>query len=384
MRKYLLLTGITLFILSCSVLAQSTPTPTPTATQGSIKLLPSATRPADEVPTPTETLPPSPTSDAPPTLAVENYLNVTQDYSWEVDAMSRITGITISPDKKRIAVFTQRPVDVWWLEMRDTQTGKLYWEVNVGIAKYNALAFSPDASMIATGTGDGLVRIWDTETGDLIRTFEGHTSSSRFIVFSPDANLIASGGSDSTARVWNVANGSRVGIYKIKTNARDIAFSPDSQYLAVTTNYINIYDVLARKKDPIIYLDRESETKNMGEVAFSPNGNVLVGEGTWRDPLTYRWKYRLLVWNFPHGVTTPRNIAIDDAIEDVVIAPDNKVMICLYKDKGRMLLINIDDGEIKEDINIGTKLFLSYSPDISTFAVVSTKTKVTIWNVPKQ
>ena len=66
-----------------------------------------------------------------------------------------------------------------------------------------------------------------------------------------------------------------------------------------------------------------------------------------------------------------------------MIAPDNKVMICLYKDKGRMLLINIEDGEIRGDINIGSKLFLSYSPDIGTFAVVSTKTKVTIWNVPE-
>jgi WD40 repeat protein len=175
-----------------------------------------------------------------------------------------------------------------------------------------------------------------------------------------------------------------LGIYQIKTNARDIAFSPDSRYLAVTTNYINVYDIPSGDDEPIVYLDNEGDTKDMGEVAFSPNGNVLIGAGTWYNGQRGRWQYRLLVWDFPGNNRQPHTIAIEDAIEDVVIAPDNKVMICLYKDKGRMLLINIEDGEIRGDINIGSKLFLSYSPDISTFAVVSTRTHVTIWNVPNQ
>jgi len=378
MKKYLLI-GTLFFMLACQLIAPPSPTPTPEPTKPPSTATPAITA----TPFPTETPTLSPTPDAPPTLAVDNYLKVKQDFSWEVGAMSRITGITISPDKKLIAVFTQRPVDTWWLEMRETETGKLLWEVNVGVAKYNALAFSPDISMIATGTGDGLVRVWDIKNGELIRKYEGHTSASRFILFSPDGTMIASGGSDSTARVWEVATGARLGIYQIKTNARDIAFSADSRYLAVTTNYINVYDIRSENHDPIVYLDRESDTRDMGEVAFSPNGNVLIGEGTWRDPQRNRWVYRLLVWDFPNNSTNPRNIAIDDAIEDVVIAPDNKVMIALYKDKGRMLLINIEDGVIRGDFSIGTKLYLSYSPDISTFAVVPTNNTVTIWNVPK-
>jgi WD40 repeat protein len=382
MRK-LLLAGMTLLILSCATfLPSNTTLTTPTAAQ--VALLPSVTQPATQTPGSTETLTPSPTPDAPPTLAISNYLKVTPDFNWEVDSLSRITGISISPNKERIAVFTLRPPEQWWLEMRDTETGTLFWDVNVGIAKYNALAFSPDTSMIATGTADGLVRIWDTESGELIRTYEGHTSAARFVVFSPDATMIASGGSDSTARVWEVSTGARLGVYQIKTNARDIAFSPDSRYLAVTTNYINVYEILSEDGEPIVYIDSEGDTKDMGEVAFSPDGNVLVGAGTWHNNQINRWQYRLLVWGFPDNSRQPHNIAIEDAIEDVVIAPDNKVMICLYKDKGRMLLINIEDGKIRGDINIGSKLFLSYSPDISTFAVVSTKTKVTIWNVPKQ
>lgn len=378
----IVLTAAALLTLSCLTLFPSNHS-SGNPTEPPLKLLPSATRLPTQDVISFETETPVPTTNAAPTLAISNYLKVTPDFDWEVDSASRITGISISPNKERVAVFTLRPPEQWWLEMRDTETGKLFWDVNVGVAKYNALAFSPDTNMIATGTGDGLVRSWDTKTGDLIQTYEGHTSASRYIVFSPDSSMIASGGSDSTARVWDVMSGARLGIYQIKTNARDIAFSPDSRYLAVTTHYINVYDIFSESNEPTVYLDNNGDTKDMGEVAFSPNGQLLIGAGAWHDNQIDRWQYRLLAWDFPYNSSRPRNIPLDDAIEDVVIAPDNKVMICLYKDKGRMLLINIEDGEIRGDINIGSKLFLSYSPDIGTFAVVSTKTKVTIWNVPE-
>lgn len=380
-RKFII-AGITLMVLSCSTLFPGSNAPSDSAGP-QLQLLPSATQPVNEFPTLTKTSSPVPTSDAPPTLAVSNYLNVTPDFHWEVDSLSRITGISISPNKQRVAVFTLRPPEQWWLEIRETNSGTLIWDVNVGVAKYNALAFSPDSLVIATGTADGLVRTWDTESGALIRTYDGHTSASRFILFSPDGSLIASGGSDSTARVWQVSTGARVGIYQIKTNARDISFSPDSRYLAVTTNYINVYDINSDDDTPDVYYDLQGDTKDLGEVAFSPNGNLLIGAGIWRNPQTNRREYRLLVWDFPYNQTEPSTVPLIDAIEDVVIAPDSKVMLCLYKDKGKLLLINIEDGDVKAEVNIGSKLFMSYSPDISTFAVVSTKTKVTIWNVPK-
>lgn len=321
------------------------------------------------------------TPEAPPTIAVSNYLNFTSNYQWDVQNINKITGIILSPDKQRVALFTFRSPEQWWLELRDTESGDLFWDVNVGIATYNALAFSPDGSLLATGTGEGDIRIWDTNSGNLLQTLTGHKYAVRYVLFSPDGTMIASGASDNTARVWQVSNGMNLSVYKIKTDVRDIAWSPDSQYLAVTSNYINVYNVPSRNDEPIVFYDNVGDTRDLGEVSFSPNGIFLIGAGEWHNNENNKWRYRVFIWDFPHNQTAPIRIPLDDAIDDTVISPDGQVLVGTYKDRGKLLLIDILDREIKGNIDIGPTLYMSYSPDISTFAVVSTETTVTIWGI---
>ena len=149
----------------------------------------------------------------------------------------------------------------------------------------------------------------------------------------------------------------------------------------MTSNYVNVYNVPSRDNNPTVYYDTVGDTRDLGEIAFSPNGMFLIGAGEWLNPENNKWRYRILLWDFPYNITAPLRIPLQDAIDDVVISPDGQVLVCTYKDKGRLLLIDILDREIKGEFNIGPKLYMSYSPDISTFAVVSTKTTVTIWEI---
>ena len=317
-----------------------------------------------------------------PTVSFSNYLNFAPINQWDVQNITRITGIALSPDKQHVSLFTLRHSDQWWLEFRDSQNGDLIWEVNVGKAAYNALAFSPDGTLIGTGTEEGNVRIWSAKNGNLIHTLQGHTYPVRYVSFSPDGTMIASGASDNTARIWQVSNGISLSVYKIKTDVRDVAWSPDSKYLAVTSNYVNIYNVPSRNNHPDVFFDNEGDTRDLGEVSFSPSGIYLIGAGEWLNPENNRWRYRILIWNFPENKSTPLRIPLDDAIEDVVISPDGRVLIGAYKDHlGKLLLIDIIDREIKGNIDIGPTIYMSYSPDISTFATVSTENSVTIWGV---
>jgi WD40 repeat protein len=364
MRNFVL-AGICLVILSCAFFSPQRDI-TPAATIE---------------PPPANTPVPTKTSVVLPTLAIKNYLNFSPNYSWDAQNITKITGISLSPDKKHVALFTLRYPELWWLELRDSHNGDLIWEVSVGKAAYNALAFSPDGSLIATGTEEGDVRIWEVEKGNLLHKLKGHIFPVRYVAFSPDGTMIASGASDNTARVWQVSNGMSMSVYKIKTDVRDIAWSPDSIYLAVTSNYVNIYNVPSSNDDPIVFYDTVGETRDLGEIAFSPNGLFLIGAGEWHNPENNRWRYRILLWDFPHNKTAPLRIPLEDAIDDVVISPDGQVLVGTYKDKGKLLLIDILDREIKGNFNIGPKLYMSYSPDISTFAVVSTKTTVTLWEI---
>jgi hypothetical protein len=58
-------------------------------------------------------------------------------------------------------------------------------------------------------------------------------------------------------------------------------------------------------------------------------------------------------------------------------------MVAVYKDKGILLLIDVRNSDVVNEITIGPKLFMSYSANIATFVVVSTKTTVTIWGVSR-
>lgn len=322
------------------------------------------------------------TPETPPTIAFSNYLNFAPINHWNVQNINKITGIALSPDKQQVALFTLRPIEQWWLELRNSGNGDLIWEVYVGKAAYNALAFSPDGSSIGTGTEEGNVRIWNVENGNLIHTLEGHIYPVRYVAFSPDGTMIASGASDNTARVWQVSNGMNISVYKIKTDVRDIAWSPDSKYLAVTSNNINVYNVPSRDNHPDVFYTAIGDTRELGEVSFSPNGMFLIGGGEWHNPENNKWRYRIMLWDFPYNKSEPVRIPLDDAIDDVVISPDGRILIGTYKDhRGKLLLVDIIDREIKGNIDVGQTIYMSYSPDISTFATISTKTTVTIWGV---
>lgn len=74
-------------------------------------------------------------------------------------------------------------------------------EVNVTSVAVNPAYFK----CIATGSLDGVVRLWDLKTSSLLERFEGHKDSVYSVSFSPDGKSLVSGSLDKTVKVWDLS-----------------------------------------------------------------------------------------------------------------------------------------------------------------------------------
>ena len=70
-----------------------------------------------------------------------------------------------------------------------------------------SVAWSPDGRMLASGSKDNKVRLWDADTGQSRRTLEGHSQTVTSVACSPDGRMIASASRDNTIRLWNAGTG---------------------------------------------------------------------------------------------------------------------------------------------------------------------------------
>lgn len=96
------------------------------------------------------------------------------------------------------------------------------------------VAFSPVDPILATGSSDGSVRIWDIETGETLHVLSRHHYGVIALAFSPSGKIIASGGYDNKINLWNVSSGEHIKTFSIyPMGVTDLKWLADEESLVV-------------------------------------------------------------------------------------------------------------------------------------------------------
>jgi WD40 repeat protein len=152
-----------------------------------------------------------------------------------------------------------------------------------------SIDISRDGRMVATGSTDRTVRVWDFQSANLVYELQGHSKDVNCVTFSPDGKTLASGGADGIINLWNMNNGSRIISKPVhKGFVRDLVFSPDGKLLASCGDDKLIYtwQIPGLNKTGTF----EGHKDRVQVVDFSPDGKTLISGG---------WDKMIFLWDVP-------------------------------------------------------------------------------------
>ena len=141
-----------------------------------------------------------------------------------------------------------------------------------------SVAFSPNGKLIASGSEDKTVKIWDVKTKRQLKTFKTDYENNSMI-FSSDSKILLSAESEDIA-FWDVETGRKIKI--LKTNhpsyILSLAISPDGKYAASGDRHGTIKFWDAQTWEEIRTLD--AHTNRVFYLQFSRNSELLFDSST--------------------------------------------------------------------------------------------------------
>ena len=277
------------------------------------------------------------------------------------------------------------------------------------------LVFSPNNQFLASGSNDGLLKLWDVTSGSLIWSGR-HTSFVNRLSFSPDGRMIASAGFDARVCLWDVASGALLQTLPHPVPVHAVTFSPDGQLLATgdiggsihlwTQNRTNSFhplrtivghtgcaDGLAFAPDnrslasaswdgTVKLWDITSgrllqtltgHSGRVGRVAWSPDGTTLASSGV--DSI-------ILLWDVERNSYHAALKGHSSHIYDIAFAPDSRSLLSSSRD-GSLRIWDVASEQCVRIIHgyAASVYDVDWSPDSSKLISGGTDLTVTLWDV---
>jgi WD40 repeat protein len=281
-----------------------------------------------------------------------------------------IATVTVSPNGQYWAAASrQGDVRVW----RDTgQTLHLAWKPYTD--PIWGLAFSPNGHILATGSMNGPLKLWDVKSGALLWT-AGLATNAHGLAFAPNGDLLATcGGTDRLVRIWSLQSDKEVQTLAHPNPLCSLAWSPDGRLIASGDfeGCIRIWNVETRQ--PTLYMQmQERHRKWVPTLAFAPTSNILAsgsGDGT------------VKLWEVTSGHLLQMLTGHNGSIHTVTWSPDGHTLASGSHDK----IIRLWDVEQKKyraalQGHTAEVMSLAFTPDCHYLLSGSEDDSLRLWDV---
>ena len=235
----------------------------------------------------------------------------------------------------------------------------------------HTVKFSPvDNALIGSAGDNNTIKLWNLRN-DTVQTLRGHSGQVNAIAFSPNGQLLASGGDDWNFKLWDVDKRENIAtldhvVNRTRYQVKDVAFSPDGQRLATAAQHVKLWQVSTRSEIATLQHDAYVWT-----LAFSPNGQRLAAGDQGGTVKVWDVQKREVIVNLESDTTN---------VNAVTFSPDGRILATAGYD-GQILLWSTANWSLLGTLqNWGTVYALDFSVDGKVLASTGYEV-VTLWAV---
>lgn len=239
--------------------------------------------------------------------------------------------------------------------------------------------FNSSSQILASGSADTTIILWDTATYQPIRQLTGHTNRVLSVAFSPDDQLLASGSADTTIILWDLANYQPLASPLTGHNdvVNSVAFSPTDPILASGSNdgTVRLWDLTTSQP---ISAPLTNHSDWVLQVAFSPDGQTLASASADRT---------IMLWDVATGQPLAGPLRGHTGwVTSVAFSPDGQTLASASNDD-TIRLWDIATGQpLGEPLTGHTDVVnsVAFSSDSQILASASADGTVILWDVSQE
>ena len=257
-----------------------------------------------------------------------------------------------------------------------------------------SVAFSPNGRMLASGSWDDTIRLWNPRTAEHLRTLTGHSHDVTSVAFHPTGKQLASGSWDAKIGIWDVTPGATdsefhdgnggfvTSVAYLPISGKHLAWGSEDNAVRVTSKGDHFpdwggYSSGRRSVRDTRYrggfrTDLLSHSHDVSSLAYSPDEQTLAS-GSWDN--------KIILWSttaYYRSTLTGHT----DFVTSVAFAPNGKTLASGSWDN-KIILWDVSSEELSLILKGHTDrvLAVAFSPDGRTLASGSDDQTIRLWDV---